>query len=71
MVGRSLPLSIFCHAVLLVGAAAVCVPLYFAVVAGSLSLQEVQQTSFPLLPDEEVTAPLTTQPSNHRPQRLF
>ena len=50
MVGRSLPLSIFCHAVLLVGAAVVCVPLYFAVVAGSLSLQEVQQTPFPLLP---------------------
>jgi sn-glycerol 3-phosphate transport system permease protein len=50
MVGRSLPLSIFCHVVLLLGAAAVCVPLYFAVVAGSLSLQEVQQTPFPLLP---------------------
>jgi len=50
MVGRSLPLTVFCHAVLLVGAAAVCVPLYFAVVAGSLSLQDVQQTPFPLLP---------------------
>lgn len=50
MVGRSLPLSIFCHAVLLLGAAAVCIPLYFAIVAGSLSLQEVQQTPFPLLP---------------------
>lgn len=50
MVGRSLLLSIFCHAVLLVGAAVVCVPLYFALVAGSLTLQEVQQTPFPLLP---------------------
>jgi sn-glycerol 3-phosphate transport system permease protein len=50
MVGRSLTLSIFCHAVLLVGAAAVCLPLYFAFVAGSLTLQDVQQTPFPLLP---------------------
>lgn len=47
---RHLGLSIFCHAVLLVGAAFVCLPLYFAFVAGSLTLQEVQQTPFPLLP---------------------
>ena len=50
MSGRHLGLSIFCHVVLLVGALAVCLPLYFAFVAGSLTLEEVQQTPFPWLP---------------------
>lgn len=50
MVGRHLGLSIFCHVVLLIGAAAVCLPLYFAFIAGSLSLEQVQQTPFPWLP---------------------
>ena len=43
-------LSIFCHAILLIGAVFVCLPLYFAFVAGSLTLQEVQQAPFPVLP---------------------
>ncbi|ARM13052.1 MULTISPECIES: ABC transporter permease subunit [Rhizobium] len=47
---RHLGLSIFCHAVLLIGAVFVCLPLYFAFVAGSLNLQEVQQAPFPVLP---------------------
>ncbi|MBB2753550.1 UNVERIFIED_ORG: sn-glycerol 3-phosphate transport system permease protein [Rhizobium aethiopicum] len=47
---RHLGLSIFCHAVLLIGAVFVCLPLYFAFVAGSLTLQEVQQTPFPVMP---------------------
>ncbi|AGS22557.1 ABC transporter permease subunit [Rhizobium etli] len=47
---RHLGLSIFCHAILLIGAVFVCLPLYFAFVAGSLTLQEVQQAPFPLLP---------------------
>ncbi|RFB93313.1 ABC transporter permease [Rhizobium leguminosarum bv. trifolii] len=47
---RHLGLSIFCHAVLLIGAIFVCLPLYFAFVAGSLTLQEVQQAPFPVLP---------------------
>ncbi|TKT76283.1 ABC transporter permease subunit [Aquamicrobium sp. LC103] len=50
MIERNLGLTIFCHAVLLVGAAVVCLPLYFAFVAGSLTLQEVQQAPFPWLP---------------------
>ncbi|MGQ2903464.1 MAG: ABC transporter permease subunit [Neoaquamicrobium sediminum] len=50
MIERNLGLTIFCHAVLLLGAAAVCLPLYFAFVAGSLTLQEVQQTPFPWVP---------------------
>lgn len=60
MVGRSLTLSIFCHAVLLIGAAAVCLPLYFALVAGSLTLSEVQQTPFPLLPGAHLVDNLAT-----------
>ncbi|MEB3042412.1 ABC transporter permease subunit [Rhizobium mulingense] len=47
---RHLGLSIFCHAILLIGAVFVCLPLYFAFVAGSLTLQEVQQAPFPVLP---------------------
>ncbi|ANM11251.1 MULTISPECIES: ABC transporter permease subunit [unclassified Rhizobium] len=47
---RHLGLSIFCHAVLLIGAVFVCLPLYFAFVAGSLTLQEVQQAPFPVVP---------------------
>ncbi|KKZ86050.1 ABC transporter permease [Rhizobium phaseoli] len=47
---RHLGLSIFCHAMLLIGAVFVCLPLYFAFVAGSLTLQEVQQAPFPVLP---------------------
>ncbi|PDT08015.1 MULTISPECIES: ABC transporter permease subunit [unclassified Rhizobium] len=47
---RHLGLSIFCHAILLIGAVFVCLPLYFAFVAGSLTLQEVQQAPFPILP---------------------
>lgn len=50
MIERNLGLTIFCHAILLIGAAAVCLPLYFAFIAGSLTLQEVQQTPFPWLP---------------------
>jgi sn-glycerol 3-phosphate transport system permease protein len=43
-------LNIVCHAILVVGAVLVCLPLYFAFVAGSLTIVEVQQTPFPLLP---------------------
>ncbi|MBC2886529.1 ABC transporter permease subunit [Ochrobactrum sp. CM-21-5] len=50
MIERNPGLSIFCHAVLLIGAAVVCLPLYFAFVAGSLTLEEVQQAPFPVLP---------------------
>ena len=47
---NKLGLTIFCHAVLLFAALLVGLPLYFAFVAGSLSLQEVQQAPFPWLP---------------------
>ena len=47
---KNIGLSIFCHTVLILGAATVFLPLYFAFVAGSLSLDEVQQVPFPLVP---------------------
>lgn len=47
---NKLGLTIFCHAVLVFAALLVGLPLYFAFVAGSLSLQEVQQAPFPWLP---------------------
>jgi sn-glycerol 3-phosphate transport system permease protein len=50
MVQRNPGLTIFCHIVLFLGAAAVCMPLYFAFIAGSLTTAEVQQTPFPWLP---------------------
>lgn len=50
MVQRNPGLTIFCHIVLFLGAAAVCMPLYFTFVAGSLTTAEVQQTPFPWLP---------------------
>jgi sn-glycerol 3-phosphate transport system permease protein len=61
MVQRNPGLSIFCHVVLVIGAAMVCLPLYFAFVAGSLTVSEVQQTPFPWVPgphfiDNVVTA---------------
>lgn len=40
------------HLLLLLGAAIVCVPLYFAFVAGSLSGPELRQVPAPLLPGE-------------------
>lgn len=52
MVERHIWLSLFCHVVLLIGAAVVCLPLYFAFVAGSLTVSEVQQVPFPLVPGD-------------------
>jgi sn-glycerol 3-phosphate transport system permease protein len=48
--GHYRTLNIVCHLILLVGALIVCLPLYFAFVAGSHTMVEVQQTPFPLLP---------------------
>lgn len=45
-------LNAISHFILIVGAAIVCVPLYFAFVAGSITTQEVQQVPFPLLPGD-------------------
>ena len=50
MVERHFWLSVFCHGILVIGAAFVCMPLYFAFVAGSLTIGEVQQVPFPMVP---------------------
>ena len=53
MVERTPILNGLCHAILLVGVAMVCVPLYLAFVAGSLSIDEVQQVPLPWLPGNQ------------------
>ena len=47
MVERSPILNMVCHAILIAGALTVCVPLYFAFVAGSLTVTEVQKVPLP------------------------
>ena len=68
---RHLGLSIFCHAVLLIGAIFVCLPLYFAFVAGSLTLQEVQQAPFPVLPGSQFLENLAAAWQQGEFSRLF
>jgi len=50
MVERHPTLSVVCHLILIAGAVLVCMPLYFAFIAGSLTVSEVQQSPFPMLP---------------------
>jgi len=53
MVERNPVLTIICHLILLAGAALVCLPLYFAFVAGSHTGAEMNQVPFPLLPGDQ------------------
>ena len=53
MVERRPVLDAACHAILLLGVVLICTPLYFALVAGSLSLSEMQSLPMPLLPGTE------------------
>ena len=53
MVERSPILNMICHTILIAGALAVCVPLYFAFVAGSLTVAEVQKVPLPWLPGDQ------------------
>jgi sn-glycerol 3-phosphate transport system permease protein len=50
MIERTPILNALCHALLIGGALLFCLPIYFAIVAGSLTLQEVQQIPLPWLP---------------------
>ncbi|MCC7274988.1 MAG: ABC transporter permease subunit [Alphaproteobacteria bacterium] len=54
MVERTRVLDVVCHLILLLGAALVCLPIYFALVAGSLTIQEVQQVPLPWLPGSQL-----------------
>jgi sn-glycerol 3-phosphate transport system permease protein len=53
MVDRSPWLDLACHALLLIGVALTCVPIYFSFVAASLSSADVQQVPLPWLPGGE------------------
>jgi sn-glycerol 3-phosphate transport system permease protein len=71
MVEPTRSLDAACHAILLLGAALVCLPLYFAFVASSLTLQEVQQVPLPWLPGDEFLANAATAWAKGHFGRLF
>lgn len=71
MVERTPILNGICHAILLVGVAAVCVPLYLAFVAGSLTIDQVQEVPLPWLPGDQFLANLNTAWTKGNFQRLF
>ena len=71
MVERALVLDGVCHAILLVGVAFVCVPLYLAFVAGSLTIAEVQQVPLPWLPGDQFVQNLRTAWTQANFGRLF
>jgi sn-glycerol 3-phosphate transport system permease protein len=50
MVERAPILTFVCHALLIGGIVLVCLPLYYAFIAGSLTMEEVQQVPLPLVP---------------------
>ncbi|TPG57796.1 ABC transporter permease subunit [Roseomonas nepalensis] len=50
MIERASWLDAACHAILVVAALLTCLPLYYALVAGSLTTAEVQQVPLPFLP---------------------
>jgi sn-glycerol 3-phosphate transport system permease protein len=60
MVERTPVLNGFCHAILIAGAALVCLPLYLAFVAGSLTIAEVQQVPLSWLPGDQFTQNVQT-----------
>jgi sn-glycerol 3-phosphate transport system permease protein len=71
MVERAPVLDAVCHAILLVGVAFVCVPLYLAFVAGSLTIGEVQQVPLPWLPGDQFVQNLRTAWTQANFGRLF
>src|SRR5688572_3317373 len=71
MVERTPILNGICHAILLVGVAAVCVPLYLAFVAGSLTVEQVQVVPLPWLPGSHFWDNLQTAWTKGNFQRLF
>ncbi|MGE0723597.1 MAG: ABC transporter permease subunit [Alphaproteobacteria bacterium] len=71
MVERTRILDVSCHLILLVGAALVCFPIYFAFVAGSLTIQEVQRVPLPWLPGDQFLVNLDTAWNKGNFGRLF
>ncbi|MCV9938594.1 ABC transporter permease subunit [Boseaceae bacterium BT-24-1] len=60
-----------CHLILLVGAALVCLPIYFVLVTGSLSQQEIMRVPMSWLPGSEFFANMQTVLSNANFGRLL
>jgi sn-glycerol 3-phosphate transport system permease protein len=71
MVERTPILNGICHAILLAGVAMVCVPIYLAFVAGSLTIEQVQQVPLPWLPGDQFLQNLDTAWTKGNFQRLF
>lgn len=60
MVERSRLFTALCHLLLIVGVVLVCLPLYFAFVASTLTVKEVQQVPMPWLPGSHFVENLQT-----------
>ena len=71
MVERAPILDTICHAILIAGALLVCVPLYFAFVAGSLSMSDVQRVPLPWLPGDQFVENVATAWTKGNFGRLF
>lgn len=56
MIERTARLDLFCHALLIIGIAVVCLPLYYALVAATHTLDDVLRVPMPLLPGGELVA---------------
>ncbi len=57
---RTPVLDVACHAILVVGAAIVCLPIYFVFVTGSQSQQEIMQVPLSWLPGDQFLANMQT-----------
>ena len=71
MIERTRLLDGTCHVILVAGAALVCLPIYFAFVASSLTLQEVQQVPLPWMPGTHFLDNLQTAWTKGNFGRLF
>jgi sn-glycerol 3-phosphate transport system permease protein len=71
MVERTRILDVSCHMILIVGVVLVCFPIYFAFVAGSLTIQEVQRVPLPWLPGDQFLVNLDTAWNKGNFGRLF
>jgi sn-glycerol 3-phosphate transport system permease protein len=54
MIERTPWLDLFCHVMLIAGIAIICLPLYYAVIAATHTLQDVLRVPMPLLPGREL-----------------
>ncbi|MGQ3301948.1 ABC transporter permease subunit [Reyranella sp.] len=60
MIERTPKLDLFCHLLLIAGVVAVCLPLYYALIAATHTLPDVLQVPMPLTPGNELLANLET-----------